>query len=252
MKRLGYTVVHGWPGQIQHGDILLMWNRYGEHHDLAKRFSEAGGEVIVAENGYAGNDRADRRRYAIARDGHNGSGFWHVGAADRFGALGITLEAPRQDGDHILVCPNRSFGMPGFIMPVDWSSRILERLQKVTRLPIKVRPHPGNNPPKVPLAEDLKGARAVVVWSSSAGVDALIAGVPVFADAPWWICRGATVANIRNIETAVVDPERRSDAMHRLAWAQWHVDEIEQGDPFAHLLQRPCAFGGDMPAPLAG
>lgn len=244
LKKVGFEVSRGFPNKGAPGDVLLLWNRYAERHDLATRFESEGGTVLVAENAFLGVDRSDRRRYAMAQGAHNGAGFWHVGGPERWAQLGIDLKPWRKDGDHILVCPNRSFGMPGFIMPANWVVEMTNRLQRVTSRRIKVRPHPGNNLPKVPLAEDLKNAWAVVIWSSSAGVDALVAGIPVYCEAPWWICKSAT-RGIREIEKPL-DGINRLPAMQALAWAQWSVEEIEAGEPFVHLLNRPCAFGGGL------
>jgi hypothetical protein len=226
---------------VEPDDALVIWNRYGHYHDVASQVQKAGGQVIVAENAYVGVDRADRRRYALANGGHNGSGAWPHGGPERWESLGIALKAWRTDGEHILVAPNRSFGMPGFIMPPNWERDVVTRLRRVTQRPIRVRPHPGNGPPKKPLIEDLVGAWAVVIWSSSVGCEALIEGIPVFCEAPWWVAKGAAIPSIKNIDNP--DLPDRMPAFQRLAWAQWSVEEIESGEPFHHLLDRPSTFG---------
>lgn len=223
------------------GDALVIWNRYGHWHDMASQVQQKGGSVIVAENAYLGVDRADRRRYALANGGHNGSGAWPMGGPERWDELGIQLKPWRTEGEHVLVAPNRSFGMPGFIMPPNWHENVLQRLRMATDRPIRVRPHPGNGPPKKPLIEDLVGAWAVVIWSSSVGCEALVEGIPVICEAPWWIAKGAALKSIKDLETK--DLPDRLPALRRLAWAQWTVEEIERGEPFQHLLDRPLAFG---------
>lgn len=243
LRSCGFDV-RGHPSgnKVRPGDALVIWNRYGDNHELALRFEEAGGRTIVAENAYLANDRSNRTRYAIARDGHNGSGSWPLGGPERWDSLGIELEDWRKDGEHILVCPNRSFGMPGFIMPPNWAETVVDRLREFTKRPIRVRPHPGNDPPKKPLAEDLENAWAVVIWSSSAGCEALVRGVPVFSEAPWWILSSATSGEIRSIEDPFL-PDRLP-SFRRLAWAQWHVEEIARGEPFQYLLDGAPAFAG--------
>lgn len=231
------------PPRGRTGDWLLIWNRYGHWHDIATRFEAEGGEVLVAENAYVGLDRANRQRYAIARDGHNGSGAWPLGDGSRWDALGVPLQPWRATGGHVLVCPNRSFGRPDMLMPCDWAQQAAKELQRYTRRPIRIRPHPGNDPPKIPLAHDLKDAWAVLVWGSSAGCDALIAGIPVFCCGNYWILGGASSkGGLRTIE----DPELpdRLPAFQRLAWAQWHVEEIASGEAFQHLLHKPSQLAG--------
>lgn len=245
LARHGYEVRLAWPPQrIEHGDVLVIWNRYAEWHDVATRFEKAGGIVLVAENAYLGLDRNDRRRYAIASYGHNGSGCWHVGQENRFAELGIPVLPWRTEGKHVLVCPNRSFGRPDLIMPPDWAQDVARRLQQYTRRTVRIRPHPGNDPPRIPLVDDLKDAWAVVIWSSSAGCEALVRGIPVFCEGPRWICKAATQP-IREIESPKPLPDRAA-ALHALAWAQWHVEEIENGTAFEHLLHRPQAFAGGL------
>jgi hypothetical protein len=240
LEQAGYQVHTTRPENCKPGDVLLIWNRYGEFHDLATRFEKLGGTVIVAENGYLGKDENGQQRYALACHAHNGAGQWNVGGPERFEALGIELKDFRWHGEgHILVCPNRSFGMPGMIMPCDWANDVAQRLKKLTRREIRVRPHPGNVPPKHPLQDDLAGASAVVIWASSAGVHALVAGVPVICESPYWICREAADKHLECIEKL---EDRgglasRESVLQRLAWAQWSLAEIESGTAFDHLLR---------------
>lgn len=234
----GYDVVTAMPGPIRGEDVLLIWNRYGEFHELATRFEKFGGTVVVAENGYLGKDEHGQQRYALARHAHNGRGQWEVGGPERFAALNVELKDFRlYSSGHILVCPNRSFGMPGMIMPCDWANDVARRLKKLTSREIRVRPHPGNVPPKRPLADDLQGASAVVIWGSSAGVHALVDGIPVFCESPYWICHEAAHHTFDRINDPVPMVSTRLDAMRRLAWAQWTLAEIQSGEAFDHLLR---------------
>jgi hypothetical protein len=71
-----------------------------------------------------------------------------------------------------------------------------------------------------------------VVWSSSAGVHALLEGIPTFCEAPFWIAKEAAAGG--SIDAPVM-PER-APVFERLAWAQWTLQEIENGEPFRRLL----------------
>lgn len=253
LQRAGYQVLPSqplWPARP--GDVLVIWNRYGTVEQVADRFEADGGTVLVAENGYLGQGGGTpkfevhagvqpQHYYALARHGHNGSGTWLRGdppaptvSDERLRRLRLAWAPWRTDGDHILVCPNRHFGMRGFVMPSEWERDVVARLRKITRRPIRVRAHPGTNAPKVPLEQDLQNAWAVVVWASSAGVHALVRGVPVVAEAPWWICKEAAIA-LADIEQPA-PADRRLQAFAKLAWAQWTVEEIASGEPFTHLL----------------
>lgn len=241
----GYQVFNVPPARVENGDVLVTWNRYGHVQQIADRFEAEGGTVIAAENGYlnpgGGNPKFDAHEgvhgyYALALHGHNGSGKWPIGDGSRWMALGIELKPWRMDGGHILVCPNRTFGSREMEPPPNWTLDVEDLLRRATKREIRIRPHPGNSRPARTLEQDLEGAWACVIWASSAGVHALINGIPVFQTAPSWICTGAASLNLNMIEDPAMDYERREGALHRMAWAQWTVDEIARGAPFKLLL----------------
>jgi hypothetical protein len=223
-------------GEPAPGDVLLIWNRYADMQACADRWEAKGGRVVVAENGYIGRDRDGHQRYAIALHGHNGSGTWPRGGPERWRALGVPLAPWREGGDYILVAPNRSFGMRGLAMPGRWADEVVRRLRMVTSSPIRVRPHPGNHAPAVPLERDLERARSVVIWASSVGVHALVAGVPVTCESPFWICKSATRSEPATVNLRPAERPDRLPALERLAWAQWTLEEIAAGVPFRYLL----------------
>lgn len=257
LRAAGYALQAGAPSSGRPGDVLLIWNRYGGNHAQAEQFERGGGTVLVAENGYIGKGgvapkydvhpkgpRADSY-YALAIGYHNGCGRWPERAGDRwmletetygarYRALELAYHEWRTSGEHILVCPNRSFGVGKQVMPPDWGPRTVERLKAITKRPVRLRPHPGNDAPKRPLGEDLKGAWAVVIWSSSSGVHALLEGIQVICEAPGWIMKGACPASLEQIEESLVG--ERMPHFERMAWAQWTCAEIETGEPFRHLL----------------
>jgi hypothetical protein len=77
-----------------------------------------------------------------------------------------------------------------------------------------------------------------VIWSSGAGVQALVAGIPVIYQAPHWICEGAADDALEVVERNPlgVTPISREAALQRMAWAQWSLAEIASGEPFRRLL----------------
>lgn len=246
LKRIGCELHEGYPAMCA-GDcnLLVIWNRYDASHQAACAVEKAGGVVLVAENGYLGpggsspkfdvvDGRVEALYFALARGGHNGQGIWPHEGAERFEQLGVPLKPWRTTGEYVLVCANRSFGIPGRMMPIEWPQRVVERLRGETNLPVRLRSHPGNGKPTRPLEEDLAGARAVVVWSSSAGAHALAAGIPVVCEAPYWILKGAACATLAQALRGEL-PERRTH-FWRMAWAQWTLAEIASGEPFRRLL----------------
>jgi hypothetical protein len=244
LKAAGFQVFEGAPKNPPfEDDVLCIWNRYGEVEAIADRFEAQGGTVIVAENGYlnpgGGNPKFDAHEgkpgyYALALDGHNGSGRWPSGDGSRWQALGIELKPWRTDGEHILVCPNRPFGSRKMVPPARWAEDVRAAYSKVTPREIRVRAHPGNTRPARTLAQDLENCFAVVIWSSTAGLHALLSGIYVACESRYWICKEAAAGGgIGRYEA--VNSERLA-SFERLAWAQWHIDEIATGYPFERLM----------------
>lgn len=239
LRKAGYSLVQsGTPNGPN--DIFVTWNRYGANGAMADAWERQGGTVLVCENGYLGRDEQDRQYYAISVHGHNGSGWFPVGPEDRFAKLGIELKPWRANGEHILVCGQRGIGSREMASPPDWHVKAANRLRKLTDRPVKVRTHPGNNAPATPLEDDLSGAFACSIWSSGSGVKALQQGIPVMFDAPYWICQDAASNEFDTRDDLRKD---RAKAMHKMAWGQRSVAEIESGEPFAtireHLAECP-------------
>lgn len=244
LKAVGFDVVSINPDQARSGDVLVCWNRYGNVHEHATKFERAGGSVIVAENGYIGRGGGSPKfqvhpggpkpgdYYSISWGWHNGRGTWPAGGPERFEAMGIELKPWRIDGGHILICPNRSFGVGAQVMSPSWAQEKLHALSRITKRLIKIRSHPGNNAPARPLEADLEGSWLVYVWSSSVAVHSLAAGIPTFIEAPWNILKGASATG--SVEDHY-SPNRQPH-FERMAWHQWTVEEIESGEPFRALL----------------
>lgn len=254
LRAAGHTVSRGWPDRVDSDTLVLIWNRYGAIHERALIAERAGATILVAENGYLGRGGTSPKfdvhpggpkpgdYYALAAYGHNGQGAWGRDDGSRFRALEVPLLPWRPDGPgHVLVAPNRSFGIPGRMMDPRWPEDVARRLRKATDREIRVRAHPGNDAPKRPLERDFEGAYAVVIWSSSAGVHALVRGIPVVCEAPFWICKSAALPSLAAVETvlpaAAIASDRRLLALERMACAQWTMEEISSGEPFANVLR---------------
>ena len=240
LKAAGHTVTRSQPTRPDASTLLLIWNRYGAIHDLASRVEAAGGTVMVAENGYIGrggtspkfdvhpNGPKPEHYYALSLGYHNDATRIRAGGCTRLIELDLDLKPERQGGDYDLICPNRSFGPPERMMHPDWAKRTAAALSS---RPTRIRSHPGNNAPTRTLAEDLRYAASVYIWSSSCGVHALVDGVPVVCAAPFWIC-----AWLHPRDHLTYD-EMRWHLLIRMSWAQWTLREIESGEPFHHLLK---------------
>lgn len=245
LKRAGYTLVdHGRPSGKS--DMLVIWNRYGPNGAMADKWEEAGGTVLVSENGYIGKDENNHQLYALAIHGHNGSGFWPVGDEDRFTVLGVPIMpwVERPEG-YSLICGQRGIGTKRMASPPDWHKKAYNSLSQRQLRDLRVRLHPGNNAPTISLEQDLSGAADCVIWSSSSGVKALVAGIPVRYDAPCWVCSEAAerLTWTGEAHVPIGGDERRTAALHRMSWAQWRISELETGEPFVRLREHALSMG---------
>ena len=240
LKRLGYSL----DSQPKPGpnSVLVLWNRKpGNEENLARLYESHGSKVVIAENGYIGKDANGHQLYAMALNGHNGSGRWFIGDADRWLKLGIEIKPWREpfaEKGYVLICAQRGIGSKTMASPPGWHRRVLEEQRRFPGAgEMRTRMHPGSLPSKTTLEQDWAGARGLLIWSSSSGVKALVAGLPVCYNAPHWVCAGAGTkyASSRAL-TFYQGP--REIALARMAWAQWTLEEIGDGTAFECLLNQ--------------
>lgn len=193
------------------GDLVVVWNRYGHFHDMARRFEGAGALVLVAENAYLPLGKW----YALSLWHHNGAGQYPFLGNERWDSLGIEPAPWREGGSEIILLPQRGIGPSGVAMPADWVERTTAKLG---RYKFRVRRHPGIRPQAVSLENDLAKAKAVVTWGSGAAIKALMMGIPCFHGLPNWIgAPGSTPIDRANFD----NPQRgdRLMMLRRLIWA---------------------------------
>lgn len=189
--------------------------------------------VIVIDSGYVKRDKY----FMVGLNGLNGRANFKndYSPRDRWEKLGVTL-APWKDGAHILVCGQ----IPWDASVQDhnheyWCSETVAWLKAATKRPVRFRPHPKISHQKLPPLEDeLKSAHAVVTFSSNSGVDAALAGVPVFAADVGSMAWPVANKSIRLIDEPVRPPREQWAA--NLAYTQWTTDEMKEGKPWRHLM----------------
>jgi len=136
----------------------------------------------------------------------------------------------------------------------DWA----QELRKLTRLPIRFRPHPMGPEarpdgletiPGLSLAEELAGAHALVTWNSTTATDALIAGTPAFVLGPNAQAEELANTELRYIERPYFpnDLVRRA-FFNRVAYAQWTLEELQDGTALEFTLGAIASQGahGDL------
>lgn len=224
-------------------DVCITWNRYGASDAQARAVEAAGGRVVVVENGYLGRDAAGQKLYAMQRSMLHGFGPFHVGEEDRLEALGVRFLPWRTGGTEVVVLAQRGIGVDPVRSTPDDAQRVASAIRQATGLPVRIRTHPGDREPEIPLADDLRDALYVVTHTSAAGLHAMMLGVPCVTTAPWWLGCPAALYVVpgserwpRTAAELVRDDERRISTFNRIAWAQWTVDEISTGEPIRRVL----------------
>ena len=129
---------------------------------------------------------------------------------------------------------------------IEWLEETIERLKQKTEMGIVFRPHPLSDLPpfrgagysRIRLEEDIAGAHAVVTFNSNTGVDAALAGKPVFAadegSMVWNLCN----RDLKDIKEPKYWPMNdRAQWAFNLAYAQWTPLEMREGLAWKHLFR---------------
>lgn len=224
-------------GQQEAFDAVLVTGLRAQGQWIRDDYAAQGVPCIVIDYGYL-----DRVSGKATWD----SGHWQVGVgglnappsfecpSDRFDALGIAVKAkgkgkrPLVLGQHV---GDPSHGTSAQEMQA-WAQWLCDSLDAMWR------PHPDS--PQVgvradradgPLGDVLAQASVVHTLCSTAGLDALLAGIPAIAHMPgrasWGSLSGAKLPSLT----------QRKALCHRLAYGQWTLDEMRTGEAAAFVME---------------
>lgn len=185
---------------------------------------------FYCDNSYFDDTRG--KYFRVTRNALQHSG---EGASDGrcFKALNIEIK-PWSVGGHLVICPQSDYFMRGVVgYPGDWTADVVAKLQTLTDRKIRIRSWSRNKERQlVSLQEDLKGAHAVVTWSSAAAVTAILAGVPA-------VSMGQSAACLMSTPIEEIENPRKPDGREEwagvLASAQWTLDEMASGQCWREL-----------------
>jgi hypothetical protein len=241
---------HEYRGDIEKEPQVAAF--YGLNGQLAKIFNDyrrTRRTVVFADLGYFG--RRVGGRYVgyhkiTVNDRHPTAYFQRVKHDRARRAFGIEVKPWQRSGEAILLAGmgDKAAQAVG-LAPAQWEQEMIVKLSRVSKRTIIYRPKPSwdgaerlNGAEFSPKSDDisrvLPQAHCVVTHHSNVGVDALIAGVPVFT----W--EGAamplSLQDISRIEEPLrPDDHAREQWLNDLHYCQWSVDEIAKGLPWAHL-----------------
>jgi hypothetical protein len=164
--------------------------------------------------------------------------------------LNFELHPWRSEGSHILVCLQRDGGwsMQGQNV-MEWLRPTIHKIREHSKLPIVVRPHPGDRAAihylvidkkefkKVyissnkKLIDDLQGAWATITYNSSPGAVSALLGVPVFITDP--TPENSQAYSVGNADLSMIpDPMMpdRQDWAERLAMSHYNFKDLDDGE----------------------
>lgn len=203
--------------RLEPGDVAFYGVRRAWLH-LWRQAQAEGRRVYYLDNAYFDADRERRFRVGV------GVVQQHRFPPRAYPPFGRPIAPWRVGGGHVVVCPQSA----EFMTTVEqihepWAEWVTRRLKVHTTREIRVR---GKGDPR-PLAEDLRGAHALVAHTSAAANEALLAGVPVFVTG---LCAALPMAST---DLGAIERPRFPDGRERWAAAlaahQWTLDEMRSG-----------------------
>jgi hypothetical protein len=228
----------------EQADVVWMYG-LGEGKKI---FDATVGSVrIVGDKGYFAGHQIDKHiRVSINAQQPDAHLRIRPHPSDRFERLKLKTEPVTQRGEYILLCGigQKQCQIQG-LRYGQWEQETYRRLLETTSRTILVREKPKNPPiegaPRSnhrSTAEAIRGAWAVVCLTGNIGVDAILHGVPVVAQAG----PGAVYYTSKDVETIEpLSPDERLAALSDIAYWQWKRDELSSGAFWDHLTSEGFA-----------
>lgn len=232
------------------GDVAVFYGFTYNLPFIMQQYIAAGKKVLYIDLGYWGR-LAGGKLYGyhkIALNARHPTAYFQRKPKDNRRINGFDLEFKpwRQSGDYILLAGmgDKAARAEGFEIE-RWERETIRAIQAVTDRRIVYRPKPswkGARPisgvlyshPKTELESALQNCHAVVTHHSNVAVDAVLAGVPVFA----WAGVGSVMGlnDLTRIESPIF-PEGREQWVNDISYCQWTVDEMHRGLPWRHMKE---------------
>ena len=144
---------------------------------------------------------------------------------DRFEKLNIMIKTKRTKGDYIILS-EPSVYIKNFFQLNDWVNNTIKELKKYTDRKILIH----NKQSPIPLDILLKNAWAFVSDQSTAGIKAMISGVPAHFT-------NITLKKINSI-SSIENGKINMKVFHNLAYGQWTLDEMRSGEAWEYLKKK--------------
>lgn len=245
-------------------DVAVIWSvlwdgRMRSNQQIYHKFAKNKKPIMILEIGAL--DRG--RLWKVSIGGINGKGYFGptLNNTTRREKLGIYL-TPWRSGSDIILCGQHPLSQQWENMPPMnlWMNETIKAIRKYTDRKIIVRPHPrakhvptekfqnveiispqhlSNTYDSFDFDKALNNAWAVINWSSNPAVVATLRGIPVFVG-PESMAKAVGNLDLADIENPVM-PCREQWA-NDLAYTEWSVDEIRNGEPLDRLTEKLTSY----------
>ena len=186
------------------------------------------------DHGYFGQSQRsfDKNRTVIDKfDGYFRvvyNDYWHNGSGskpdDRLKKMNLKFNNLNKDGEYIILSEPTNDAINYYNLK-DWAHKTIDEIKKYSDRKIVLH----NRGSKIPLINLLPKAWAFVSDHSSAGFKAMQSGVPAYFT-------NKTLQNIGNIKN-IEKHEIEYSIFNNLAYEQWTIKEIQNGDCWQYLMQ---------------
>jgi hypothetical protein len=209
---------------------------------IISRQKEHGLATVILETGYLNRGDGENNHYAAGLNGFNGRADFRN--KDMPPDRRLVELKPWKQGDKIMLCGQVPWDAScDFSDHEAWLEKTVRALHLHTDREIIFRPHPKCKIPPLtgttyslnPLSQDLREAWAVVTFNSNTAVEAVIQGIPVFADDAGSMAMPVANVALSNIE----DPwmPDRDQWLNDLCYTQWTPQEMREGKAWKHLMR---------------
>lgn len=243
---------------IENADMAVIWSLLWQGRMLTNQrawgvYRKEKKPVVVLEIGALERGKL----WKVGINGINGSGYFGPTGMDDTRRKKIKINInPWKKGDTIVICTQHGSSQQWEKMiPINrWVEEVIYNLRHHTDRPIRIRTHPrfpirlnltsknvtiehaksviGIND-SINFKNSISDAWAVINWNSNPGVIAALQGVPVFVG-PDSLAAPIGNLNFNEIENPIT-PDREQWA-NDLAYTEWTIDEISQGEPLDRLI----------------
>lgn len=230
-------------------DVAVIWGVMSKHATRKTRYRDevrnAQQNTIVMERGFVRRDIY----YSVGWGDTGGRGdYLNANApSDRWEKLGVELAPWRTNGEAVLICGQIPHDTSvQHVDYIEWLRTTIMEVRRRTGREVIFRKHPllaydigpfeGVTLSTDTLENDFKKAHAVITFNSTAGVEAVVEGIPAFSFDRRSMAYDVTSHDLADLENPL-RPDRTAWA-NALAYSQWSIDEIERGEPWLHLKRR--------------